>query len=142
MDALPLYRRSAKAALLAGEVELWKQSHALNLQCCQAIDEERARSANQNNALPKELAVELAATYGLDRVLHVLSHQMVTGDGRVGKDVVGRALQEHYPDDRHAYYVCNTHPGILDMLYRDLMELEGPGQGYEQITLAGGMAHG
>ena len=67
-----LYRYSLREAKEHDEVQDWKQSHAENIRCRDAIDQ-MVRERYRNSILPCDIIKDACDEFGIDRVGWVLA---------------------------------------------------------------------
>ena len=139
----PIYNPSWYYAKENGELDLWKESHKINKDCRDFINE-KAGNAYHDRLLP-EFIKELTETFGLERSVFVTARFVVTADwdGRYGSDVKERAALVDFQDitdtatrrdagehikmstvDRTQDLYSNVHPCILNDIFRSLMKIE------------------
>lgn len=128
---LPVYYPSFRYAREHDEVELWRESHRINVECKGQINRRALEAQNS-----RELALmvdDLIRVYGVERTLCVLSRtiQFKDWDERLSQAVRKRAKRfqfiEQELEDTSAtkQYICaDLDPCIADALYRRLMEKE------------------
>lgn len=64
---VPLYRYSFREAKEHDEIQEWKQSHAENIRCRDAIDK-MVSERYSNNIMPNNIIKDACAEFGIDRV--------------------------------------------------------------------------
>ena len=84
---VPLYRYSFREAKDHDEVQDWKQSHAENIRCREAIDK-MVSERYRNNHMPDSIVKDACADFGIDRVGWVLATTVSenSNDGRYRPD--------------------------------------------------------
>lgn len=128
---MPVYYPTFRYAREHDEVELWRESHRINMECKGQINR---RALEANNSRELDLMInDLIRVYGLERTMCVLSRtiQYKDWDERLSQAVKERAKrfhfneQEYQDQDPTKQYICqDLDPCVLDMLYRKLMEKE------------------
>ena len=80
---VPLYRYSFREAKEHDELQEWKQSHAENIRCRDAIDK-MVSERYSNNIMPNNIIKDACAEFGIDRVGWVLATTVSekSNDGR------------------------------------------------------------
>ena len=94
---VPLYRYSFREAKDHDEVQDWKQSHAENIRCRDAIDQ-MVRERYRNSILPTDIIKDACAEFGIDRVGWVLATTVSenSNDGRYRPDTRRWSMQAFY----------------------------------------------
>ena len=98
---VPLYRYSFREAKEHDEIQDWKQSHAENIRCRDAIDQ-MVRERYRNSILPTDIIKDACAEFGIDRVGWVLATTVSenSNDGRYRPDTRRWSMQAFYtPND-------------------------------------------
>lgn len=144
----PVYYPSARYAMDNSEIELWRESHKINKECKELLNE-KASLAYHDRQLP-EFISELTDTFGLERAMFVVARTIVGAewDGRYYRDVKARASLFDFADMKEAatqyangndphrtgdstINLCsNVHPVMLNDIFRCLMKMEK-----EQVNL-------
>lgn len=126
MYAYPIYFPSARYARENEEIDLWRESYKINIECRDFINE-KASPAYHDHALPSFIK-ELTDNFGLERSMYVVGRFVVAADwdGRYGRDVKAWAGQIDFQDmeNRELHLYSNVHPCILDAVFRNLMRIE------------------
>ena len=140
--AYPVYMPSRLYAIQNGEHDLWRQSNSINQECRDFI-KENASKAYHGKTLPGFMK-ELTDIYGLERAMFVAGRTIAGADwdGRYDKEVKGRTAQIDYQDmeegkalyeagqdsyriaDKTMRLISDTHPCILNDVFRSLMKME------------------
>jgi hypothetical protein len=128
---MPVYYPSFRYAREHNEIDLWRESHRINMECKGQINR---RALEAHNSRELDLMIDdLIRIYGLERTMCVLSRsiQYKDWDERLSQAVIKRAKhfsfneREYEGNDPTKQYICrDLHPCILDELYRKLMEKE------------------
>lgn len=135
---LPIYYPSYPYAREHNEVELWRESHRIDMECKGQINR---RAMESHNSRELDLMIEdLVRIYGLERTMCVLSRsvQFRDWDERISEAVRERAkefdFQETSEDEPNSkgYILQELDPWALDYLFRRLMEREAQQVAYEQ----------
>ena len=109
---VPLYRYSFREAKEHDEAQEWKQSHAENIRCRDAIDK-MVSERYSNNIMPNNIIKDACAEFGIDRVGWVLATTVSenSNDGRYRPDTRRWSMQAFYiPNDSRNHEI---HPGGL-----------------------------
>lgn len=112
----PLYIYSLDNARHCGEVDKWRESHKVNIECAGAIEEAIKRDY-QNNTLSKDCAKSVIEAYGFSRVNFILQNslQQCMWDGRFSQSNKDWAKSMHIPKSNiRDDYRINAHPVILN----------------------------
>lgn len=131
-STIPVYYPSYRYAHEHDEVELWRESHRINMECKGQINR---RALEANNSRELDLMIDdLIRIYGVERTLCVLSRtiQYKDWDERLSQAVQKRAksFQFHEQEYEESFdptkqYICHDlHPCVLDLIYHKLMEKE------------------
>lgn len=137
---MPVYYPSFPYARQHGEIELWRESFRINMECKGQINQ-RALEANNSRELDLMIG-DLIRIYGLERTMCVLSRtiQYQDWDKRLSEAVRERAKRfqfndpEHKGDDPTEQYICHgLQPCLLDAVYRKLMEKEAEQAAYDGL---------
>ena len=140
--AYPVYMPSNRYARENGEIELWRESYKINIDCRNYINENAGLAYHERN-LP-DFMQKLTDNFGLDRAMFVTARFIVAADwgGRYGKDVKERAAQVDFQDMKEGKALfelgqdqyksadwtrdlySNVHPCILNDIFRALMKME------------------
>lgn len=114
---VPLYRYSFREAKEHDEAQEWKQSHAENIRCRDAIDK-MVSERYSNNIMPNNIIKDACAEFGIDRVGWVLATTVSenSNDGRYRPDTRRWSMQAFYiPNDAHnSDIVLRTHPELVN----------------------------
>lgn len=116
MDTRPFYPHSFGEAKRNGDIELYRQSHAANVDCKQAI-EQAIKDNFDGMRLNADTAKLVIAEFGYDRISFVLANtiQHKDWDGRFSRDNKAWANETFIAkDDRRHDYVVDSHPAVLD----------------------------
>ena len=112
-----LYRNSLRESKRFGEEQMWRDSHAENIRCKNAIDKmvtERYKGSN----LPVEIVKDACKEFGIDRVGWVLANTVLENDydGRYRPDTKQWARTAFYiPDENsNSEFVLRTHPELIN----------------------------
>ena len=115
--SVPLYRYSLREAKDHDEVQDWKQSHAENIRCRDAIDQ-MVRERYRNSILPTDIIKDACAEFGIDRVGWVLATTVSenSNDGRYRPDTRRWSMQAFYTpnDSRNHEFELQTHPELVN----------------------------
>jgi len=127
----PVYYPSFRYAREHNEIELWRESHRINMECKGQINR---RALEATNSRELDLMInDLIRIYGVERTMCVLSRtiQYKDWDERLSQAVKERAKKFHFNEqeyegqDPSKQYICqNLNPCVLDILYRKLIEKE------------------
>jgi hypothetical protein len=111
------YRHSAAYASEYGELEQYRASNRVNVQCKEAI-EAAVREHFDGMHLDKNAAKGVIQTFGLDRVMLVLANtvQLHDWDGRYSprNKEWAKTIPNYNSDTVRCGYVLNSHPAVLD----------------------------
>lgn len=125
-----LYRYSLREAKEHDEVQDWKQSHAENIRCRDAIDR-MVSERYRKSILPTDIIKDACAEFGIDRVGWVLATTVTENDydGRYGEANKQWARTAFYlpNEDRNCEYELQSHPVLVDGLtgyYRNYLHNE------------------
>jgi hypothetical protein len=128
---MPVYYPSFRYAREHNEIDLWRESHRINMECKGQINR---RALEANNSRELDLMInDLIRIYGVERTMCVLSRtiQYKDWDERLSQAVKERAKKFHFNEQEYEgqdptkQYICqDLNPCILDILYRKLMEQE------------------
>lgn len=114
---VPLYRYSFREAKDHDEVQDWKQSHAENIRCRDAIDQ-MVRERYRNSILPTDIIKDACKEFGIDRVGWVLATTVSenSNDGRYRPDTRRWSMQAFYTpnDSRNHEFELQTHPELVN----------------------------
>lgn len=139
---IPVYYPSIETASSQDEMELWRESCNINLDCKRFI-EDRASSAYNTRELDSFIK-DLVEQYGVERAIYVLSRtvQYKEWDGRFSSVVRERTAGFDFPDmrtqmvkkaltqsdaayaDRSRAYITDVHPCIVNDIFKELMKIE------------------
>ena len=125
-----LYRYSLREAKEHDEVQDWKQSHAENIRCRDAIDQ-MVRERYRNSILPCDIIKDACDEFGIDRVGWVLATTVTENDydGRYSEANKQWARTSFYlpNEERNCEYELRSHPVLVDGLtgyYRNYLHNE------------------
>ena len=125
-----LYRYSRREAKEHDEVQDWKQSHAENIRCRDAIDR-MVSERYRNRILPTDIIKDACDEFGIDRVGWVLATTVTENDydGRYGEANKQWARTTFYlpNEERNCEYELRSHPVLVDGLtgyYRNYLHNE------------------
>lgn len=134
----PVYYPSFRYAREHDEIELWRESHRIDMECKGQINR---RALEANNSRELDLMIDdLIRIYGIERTMCVLSRtiQYKDWDERLSQAVVKRAKlfsfneQDNENSAPAKQYICqDLPPGVVDELYRKLMEKEAEQSAYD-----------
>lgn len=119
----PIYPNNAEYAREHNEVEQYRISAKLNIQCCKDI-QDAIRDNYEDNRLRSVAVYQVVAKYGLDRTEYVLANtvQQKSWDGRFDPFVKEWAAKFQIPedkgilsDDRRREFSVNSHPGLTNL---------------------------
>lgn len=111
-----LYRWSLDEARHIGEVPKWRESHAANLECKQAIEEAINRDYNDNR-LDENCAKSVIDKFGFDRTNFILkcTVRMAKQDGRYSDDNKAWSKISGIADSNfREQYAVTAHPAIVN----------------------------
>ena len=144
----PVYRPSARYAREYDEIELWRESHKINRECRDFINN-GAMAAHYDKKLP-EFVKDLTDNFGLERAMYVIGRSVVDSDWDKRYDYDARtransfgymdmkeaaALKEARQDyhDHTTSYCSNVHPCILNLIFHKMIKMENE---YDNILQA------
>lgn len=121
MDTRPFYPHSLGEAKRNGDIEMYKQSHAPNIDCKHSIEKTIAQNFDGMH-LNADTAKTVIAEFGYDRVGFILANtiQHKDWDGRFSRDnkawakEIFIAKDLEFNEDRRHEYVVESHPAVLD----------------------------
>lgn len=122
MDERAFYPHSFEEAKRNNCVDLYKESHAANIDCKNAI--EKAINDNFDGyRLNKDISKDVIAKFGFDRIKYVLSYtfQSKDLDGRISRENKAWAKDTYVPEDlsfgmdRRTEFLADAHSGLLDL---------------------------
>lgn len=139
---IPVYYPSVETASRQNEMELWRESRSINMDCKRFI-EDRASTAYNTRELDLFIK-DLVEQYGVERAMYVLARtvQYMEWDGRFSAMVRERAVGFDFPDtrtqavkkaltqsdaayaDRSRVYITDVHPCIINDIFKELMKSE------------------
>lgn len=113
----PIYPHSAAYAREHGELEQYRASNNVNLQCKESI-EAAVREHFDGMYLSHDAAKGVIETYGMERVSMVLSNtiQLQDWDGRYSRrnKEWAKTIPNDNPETVRCGYALNSHPAVLD----------------------------
>lgn len=113
----PVYPHSAAYAREHGELEQYRASNNVNLQCKESI-EAAVREHFDGMYLSHDAAKGVIETYGMERVSLVLANtvQLQDWDGRYSRrnKEWAKTIPNENPETVRCGYVLNSHPAVLD----------------------------
>ena len=113
----PIYPHSAAYAREHGELEQYRASNNVNLQCKESI-EAAVREHFDGMYLSHDAAKGVIETYGMERVALVLANtvQLQDWDGRYSRrnKEWAKTIPNDNPETVRCGYVLNSHPAVLD----------------------------
>ena len=113
----PVYPHSAAYAREHGELEQYRASNNVNLQCKESI-EAAVREHFDGMYLSHDAAKGVIETYGMERVALVLANtvQLQDWDGRYSRrnKEWAKTIPNENPETVRCGYVLNSHPAVLD----------------------------
>ena len=113
----PVYPHSAAYAREHGELEQYRASNNVNLQCKESI-EAAVREHFDGMYLSHDAAKGVIETYGMERVSMVLSNtiQLQDWDGRYSRrnKEWAKTIPNDNPETVRCGYALNSHPAVLD----------------------------
>ena len=113
----PVYPHSAAYAKEHGELEQYRASNNVNLQCKEAI-EAAVREHFDGMYLSHDAAKGVIETFGMERVALVLAStvQLQNWDGRYSRrnKEWAKTIPNENPETVRCGYVLNSHPAVLD----------------------------
>ena len=113
----PVYPHSAAYAKEHGEMEQYRASNNVNLQCKEAI-EAAVREHFDGMYLSHDAAKGVIETFGMERVALVLANtvQLQDWDGRYSRrnKEWAKTIPNENPETVRCGYVLNSHPAVLD----------------------------
>ena len=122
----PVYRQTAAYAIEHGELDAYRASDKVNMQCKKAIVDAINENYHDNCLNTKAVSAQLASEFGLERVSYLLAVtvQFKDYDGRFSS--ANKAWAKSVPvipngtewgEDRNVYLVVDqAHPGLVDLL--------------------------
>lgn len=120
-----LYPYSAEEARRRHELDLWRQSHRMNIACKEAIEAAISRDFDGMH-LEAGCAKSVIAAYGYKRTGFVLAStlQELSHDGRFSQSNKAWGKQIYIPPDKnHNYqYTVGSHPAVLDGFIQEFRE--------------------
>ena len=125
---IQVYPYSVSRAEEDGDLDLYRQSHKLNIACKDAIENAITRHY-RNNTLDAKAVQAVVDQFGWARTSFVLVNTIrnKTWDGRISQENKQWAqLAPMFPDvdaqenNRRLRYVINSHPGLTDMFVKEL----------------------
>lgn len=127
---IQVYPYSVSRAEEDGDLDLYRQSHKLNIACKDAIESSISRHY-RNNTLDAKAVQSVVDQFGWARTSFVLVNTIrnKTWDGRISQENKQWAqLAPIFPDvdsqgnNRRLRYVINSHPGLTDMFTKELRQ--------------------
>ncbi len=122
----PLYMNDAAYAFSHGEGDVYRASHAANVECRNAIEEAIGKNYN-DNSLDVSFAKGIIDTYGAERVKAVLAATINANesDGRITLGNKTWANDVPIPKgDTREFRLNKTHPGLIDIFCRAVRKLQ------------------
>lgn len=125
---IQIYPYSVTRAEEDGDLDWYRQSHKLNIDCKDAIEKAISRHY-RNNTLDAKAVQDVVDQFGWARTSFVLVNTIrnKTWDGRISQENKQWAqLVPIFPDvdaqenNRRLRYVVNSHPGLTDMFTKEL----------------------
>lgn len=120
----PLYTQSGTYAYEHGELEQYRASNEANMACKKAI-EGAIRDHYSGYCLDGKAAVaEVVNTFGQERTMYILANtvRQKDWDGRISpsnkdwaKSIPIQKNLDAWGEDRNAYLIVNSHPGLTDL---------------------------
>ena len=114
---MPVYTQSGTYTHEHGELEQYRASNNVNLQCKEAI-EAAVREHFDGMYLSHDAAKGVIETYGMERVAMVLANtvQLQDWDGRYSRrnKEWAKTIPNENPETVRCGYVLNSHPAVLD----------------------------
>lgn len=129
VEEIPVYRQSADYAREHGELDAYRLSHSLNIDCAQAIEAAIFRHYS-NNKLHPGGAEQVAEEYGMERTLYVLANTVCFApwDMRYTKQNKRWANEQGIVQDRLGrntdFLIGNTNAGLVNLFVDEARELE------------------
>jgi len=113
----PLYKKPADIALAAGELDQYRSSMQINIECRDAI-EKTIRDSYDGMNLPDDCAKDVLKKFGLERVSYVLANtvQQKNWDGRFSDSNRhwAKTVRMFLPKEKRERFIIESHPAILD----------------------------
>lgn len=129
---IPVYRYSGAYAIEHNQLDVYKQSFKLNIDCKDAIEQAIAAHYS-NNSLGKDVAAEVIDRFGAERVEYVLANtiRQMDWDGRISPDnkawaksVLIYENKDPWGMDRNMdFTVTRSHPGLIDLVASQVRKL-------------------
>lgn len=124
-----LYKYDKEIAKQNGEIEICIKSFKQNKECAKAIDKALNENFSDNRLNVDKVIDTVVADFGIERVTHVLSAQVVNHDwdGRYHNDVKGWAKEQmkgftsEFIEESRNYYLT-AHPILIGGLSSTVME--------------------
>lgn len=117
LQTTPVYLHSAAYAKEHGELDQYRASNNVNLQCKEAI-EAAVREHFDGMYLSHDAAKGVIETYGMERVSLVLANtvQLQDWDGRYSRrnKEWAKTIPNENPETVRCGYALNSHPAVLD----------------------------
>lgn len=121
----PIYPETAKYAREHDELNAYRNSNNVNIECRRAIEDVIYRNY-ADNRLNMACVSQVVERFGYERTLHVLANAIRHADWDERFSPSNRAwAKEHGTEDKNAQACCiiNSHPGLIDLfLTRTLKE--------------------
>lgn len=129
VEEIPVYRQSADYAREHGELDAYRLSHSLNIDCAQAIEAAIFRHYSDNR-LRGGGAKQVVQEYGMERTLYVLANTVCFApwDMRYSKENKRWANDQGIVMDRLGrntdFLVGNTNAGLVNLFVDEARKLE------------------
>ncbi len=129
MSDINVYQQSATTAIENGDLEIYRKSKQLNVDCKKAIANEIGQNYD-GQRLGSNCAKTIVEEYGIERVNWVLANTLQHNDydGRFSKSNKEWAKNFDIPLEDSRSYISETHPvllnGFIDQVHRLVAELE------------------
>ena len=130
---IPVYRYSGAYAIEHNQLDTYKQSFKLNIDCKDAIEQAIAAHYS-NNILGKDAAAEVIDRFGAERVEYVLANtiRQMDWDGRISREnkawaqsIPAQANKDSWGQNRNLDFVISqAHPGLIDLFATQVRKQE------------------
>lgn len=124
--AIPVYRHSAEYAIQHGEIEAYRDSFKVNMDCRDAIEKAIGDNYRDNRLDSKNISVQLGQNFGMERVSYVLANtirckdhdgRISDGNRRWAATVPIAEDRSEWGDNRNLRFIVDkTNPGLVDLL--------------------------
>ena len=124
--AIPVYRHSAEYAIQHGEIEAYRDSFKVNMDCRDAIEKAIGDNYRDNRLDSKNISVQLGQNFGMERVSYVLANtirckdhdgRISDGNKRWAATVPIAEDRSEWGDNRNLRFIVDkTNPGLVDLL--------------------------